>query len=59
MNRFSKDNQPEGRGRKPIPAEKRKVRMDVSVSPEVKEWYSRRKGKAGVVLENYMKEQQK
>lgn len=57
--RFSKDCQPEGRGRKPTPIEKRKVRMDISVSPEVKEWYARRKGKAGVVLEEYMKEQQK
>lgn len=48
--KFSKDNQPQNRGRKPN--ERKKVVLHVSVLPETKEYYSKR-GLAERVLEEY------
>lgn len=55
-NVFSKDNQPEGRGRKPKQEEDKKVMMTTCVSKDCKEWYSKRRGLAPSVLENYYKD---
>ena len=48
--RFSKDNQPTNRGRKPTG---KKPTMRVSVNQETKEFFAKRKGLAGKVLEEY------
>lgn len=48
--KFSKDNQPKNRGRN---ATGQKPTMRVSVNQETKDYFARRKGLAGKVLEEY------
>lgn len=48
--KFSKDNQPTNRGRKPTG---QKPTIRVSVNQETKDYFSKRKGLAGKVLEEY------
>ena len=49
--KFSKDYQPQHRGRKK--QQVKKVTMSVSVLPDVKEYYKQHRGLAGRVLTNY------
>lgn len=57
-NVFSKENQPENRGRKPVTdLDKKHVNVSASVSRECAEWYRKRRGLSGMVLEMYYKEQ--
>lgn len=49
--KFSKDYQPEGKGRPKV--DKKKTQMSVSVLEETKEWYSQHRGLSGKVLEDY------
>lgn len=49
--KFSKDNQPQRRGRHK--QSEKKIPMSVSVTPDVKEFYQQERGLAGRVLTNY------
>lgn len=54
--KFSKDNQPPNRGRKPTG---KQPTLSVSLSAEAKEYYQKRKGLAGRVLEEYKRNNDK
>lgn len=51
--RFSKDNQPQNRGRKPTG---HKPTMVVSLNADAKEYYQKHKGLAGKILEKEYKQ---